>query len=144
MIGGLHALDEVVTQRNDMLGFVLIVRTLAGLRRQTIAHVSLCRRRVAETSIGFSERSLVLLRSEKHDNVCDHGVDCRKNQVDVAITRRMIGSHQYLEEVATLSHEMLCYHITMHLGDHVGRGVREMRTENSRGSQIRTTPCRKL
>ena len=50
----LHALEEVVTQCNKVLGFVLIVRTLAGLRRQTNANVFLCRRRAAETSKGFS------------------------------------------------------------------------------------------
>ena len=58
----LHALKEVVTQCNKVLGFILIVRTLAGLRRQTNAHVFLCRRRAAETSKGFSLVTFALLR----------------------------------------------------------------------------------
>ena len=72
---------EEVTQCDEVLGFILTVRTLAGLCRQTNAHVFLRRRRAAETSKGFSQHSLVLLRSEKHDNVCDQGVDCSNHQV---------------------------------------------------------------
>ena len=82
MIGGLHAVEVVVTQCNDMLGFVLIVRTITGLRRQTNAHVFLCQRRAAETSKASLNLALVLLRSEKHDNVCDQGPDCSNHRVD--------------------------------------------------------------
>ena len=54
MIGGYHALEEVASGCDETLGFVLGVRTLAGLHGQHNAHVFLCLKRVASVFKGSS------------------------------------------------------------------------------------------
>ena len=88
MIGSHHVLDEVASQRHEILHSVLSLQTLTGLQGQRNAGVFLCRRRAPKISEGLSKHGLGLLIIRKQEKVCN-GAFLKKERQWIDETERM-------------------------------------------------------